>query len=258
MIRSLYTAISGMITQEARQDVITNNLANANTTGFKGDNLAVKKFDDVLIQNYDKQVGGKNVRNVIGSLSNGAKVDDVNTDFSQGTIENSDSSTDFALEGRGFFTVQRANGLENGTYYTRDGHFHVNMNGILVTDSGDAVMARDGAGNSTTIDAGNGKLTCDANGNISIDGVQKYKLQVADFNDYNSLTKVGDNLYQGAAPTDGTALVRQNALEKSNINVVSEMVNMMTTMRTFETNQRIVQSIDETLNKVVNEVGSVR
>ena len=154
MIRSLYTAISGMITQEARQDVITNNLANANTTGFKGDNLAVKKFDDVLIQNYDKQVGGKNVRNVIGSLSNGAKVDDVNTDFSQGTIENSDSSTDFALEGRGFFTVQRANGLENGTYYTRDGHFHVNMNGILVTDSGDAVMARDGSGNSTTIDAG--------------------------------------------------------------------------------------------------------
>ena len=81
MIRGLYTSISGMITQEARQDVITNNLANANTVGFKSDNLTVRRFNDVLIQNYDKVVGGKNVRNEIGSLSLGSKIDSVNTEL---------------------------------------------------------------------------------------------------------------------------------------------------------------------------------
>lgn len=258
MIRGLYTAVSGMITQEAREDVITNNLANANSTGFKSDNLTVKKFDDVLIQNYDKQVNGKNVRNIIGSISNGSRIDDVNVDFTQGNIESTESNTDFALEGRGFFTVQRDNGLDTGTYYTRDGRFHVNMAGILVNDSGDAVMARDTAGNNTTINVGNGKLECDANGNIIVDGEPKYTFQIVDFDDYNTLKKVGDNLYQGAAPVEGTALVRQNSLEKSNVNVVNELVNMMTTMRSFETNQKIVQSLDETLNKAVNEVGTVR
>ncbi|NMM61434.1 flagellar basal body rod protein FlgG [Clostridium sp. P21] len=259
MIRSLYTAISGMITQEAKQDVITNNLANATTVGFKGDNLAVKKFDDVMIQNYDKIVGGKNVRNVIGSISLGSKIDAVNTDFTQGSIQSTDKSTDFAIEGKGFFTVQRNNGVDNGQYYTRDGHFHVNISGVLVNDSGDTVLARNLQNNSLgPVNVGNGELSCDINGNLSINNVKMYKLYTVDFNDYNGLKKAGDNLYQGTNPTENTAIVRQKALEKSNINVINEMVSMMTTMRTFETNQKIVQSIDETLSKAANEIGSVR
>ena len=131
MIRGLYTAISGMITQEAKQDVITNNLANANTVGFKQDNLAAKQFDDVLISNCDKISGGKNVKTNIGTLSLGSGIDEVKTDFTQGMIESTDKSTDFAIDGRGFFEVSRNDGVATNTYYSRDGHFHVNTAGYL-------------------------------------------------------------------------------------------------------------------------------
>ncbi|MBC2580669.1 flagellar basal-body rod protein FlgG [Clostridium sp. DJ247] len=259
MIRGLYTAVSGMITQEAKQDVITNNLANANTVGYKGDNLSIKRFDDVLLQNYDKVVGGKNVKNVIGSLSLGSEVDSVNTNFTQGMIQSTDKPTDFAIKGKGFFTVQRNDGINNTEYYTRDGHFHVNMNGVLVNDSGDIVIARNLQTNQLEpINVGNGKITSDVNGNISVNNVKMYKLYTVDFGDYKNLKKVGDNLYAGTNPTEVNSTVRQNSLERSNINIINEMSDMITTMRSFETNQKIIQSLDDTLGKAVNEVGSVR
>lgn len=259
MIRGLYTAVSGMITQEAKQDIITNNLANANTVGFKADNLSIRKFDDVLLENYDKVSGGKNVRNVIGSISNGSKLDSVNTDFTQGMIQSTDKTTDFAIDGKGFFTVQRNDGTNNGQYYTRDGHFHVDMNGILVNDSGDKVMGRNLQTNQLEpINVGNDNLISDVNGNISVNGNRMYKLYTVDFNDYKTLKKTGDNLYQGNNPTENNALVKQKSLEKSNINIISAMSDMITTMRSFETNQKVVQSLDETLGKLVNDVGTVR
>lgn len=259
MIRGLYTAVSGMITQEAKQDVITSNLGNSTTVGFKQDNLAIRRFDDVLLENYDKVVGGKNVRNEIGTLSLGSRVDSVNTDFTQGMIQDTGKPTDFAIDGKGFFTVQRNDGINNGQYYTRDGHFHVNMRGILVNDSGDAVIGRNLATNQLEpINVGDGKLTSDVYGNISINDNKAYKLYTVDFNDYNSIKKIGDNLYQGNNAAENNAIVKQNSLEKSNVNVINEMTNMITTMRSFETNQKIVQSMDETLGKAVNEVGSVR
>jgi len=260
MIRGLYTAVSGLITQEAKQDVITNNMANINTVGFKGDNLAVKKFDDVLISNYDKVLGGKNVKNVIGSLSMGSRIDEVNTDFTAGMLQETDKWTDFAIEGQGFFTVLRNDGISSKEMYTRDGHFHVNGAGFLVNDSGDNVLGKNLAtGKNEPIYVGKGKANSDNEGNLSIDGNAKYKLATVDFEDYKSLKKVGDNLYEGTNPIDtGNVTVKQNALEKANVNVINEMVNMMSVMRTFETNQKVVQAMDETLGKAVNEVGTVR
>lgn len=259
MIRGLYTAVSGMITQEAKQDVITNNLSNSTTVGFKQDNLAIRRFDDVLLENYDKVVGGKNVRNELGTLSLGSKVDSVNTDFTQGMVQDTGKPTDFAIDGKGFFTVQRNDGVNNGQYFTRDGHFHVNMRGILVNDTGDAVIGRNLTTNQLEpINVGNGKIASDIYGNISIDGNPMYKLYTVDFNDYNSIKKAGDNLYQGNNAVENNAIIKQNSLEKSNVNVINEMANMITTMRSFETNQKIIQSLDETLGKAVNEVGSVR
>ncbi len=264
MIRSLYTSVSGLITQEAKQNVITNNLANVNTVGFKGDNLSVKKFDDVLIQNYDKLVNGKNVQNIIGTLSQGSAIDGVNTSITQGMIESTDKWSDFAIEGRGFFAVQRDNNGLNNTFFSRDGHFHANSQGYLVNDSGDRVLASAVDGNGQTVGApapvrANGeelKLKTDGTFNL---GEQSYKFTTVDFQNYDSLRKIGDNLYQGDNPLQsGEVLVKQNSLEKSNVNVINEMVNMMTTMRTFESNQKVLQSIDETLGKAVNEVGTVR
>lgn len=255
MIRGLYTAVSGMISLEAKQDTISSNLSNAATVGYKADNLAFKKFEDVLIQNHDKKLGGKNVPNTIGRLSMGNKIDAVDTLFTQGIIQDTGKATDFALEGRGFFTVQN-----NGrNYYTRDGHFHIDTRGFLVNDSGYNVMGMNrNTGATEAINVGNRKMSTDVNGTIRLDGVPSYNLNISDFNNYNSLRKIGDNLFEGANAQRINGTVRQNAIEKSNVNITNEMINMLTTMRSFETNQKIVQSLDETLGKAVNEVGAVR
>lgn len=264
MIRGLYTSVSGLITQEARQDVVTNNLANINTVGFKGDNLSVRKFNDVLIHNYDKKVNGKNVKNVIGSLSQGSEIDVVKTTYTQGLIQSTDKETDFAIEGSGFFTVSRNMLGTEKQFYSRDGHFHVNGAGYLVNDSGDAVLAKqldnnlNAVGEPKPIYVGNNNIVSDNLGNLSV-GDAKYKFQTVNFQNYDELKKVGDNLYEGANPIEVNNVgIRQKSLEKSNVNVINEMVNMMTIMRTFESNQKVVQAMDETLGKAVNEVGSVR
>jgi flagellar basal-body rod protein FlgG len=256
MIRGLYTAVTGLITQEAKQQVITSNLANSNTVGFKSDNLSTKKFKDVLIQNYDKIENGKNSRNIIGSLSMGSEIDETNTSFTQGVLQQTDKATDFAIDGRGFFSVQKSDG---GIYYTRDGHFNVNSKGYLVTDGGDFVLGtNESTGEIEPIKVDNSDIVSDENNNIFLNNNIAYKFNVVDFDDYSSLKKVGDNLYSGQPNGNTEITVKQKSLEKSNVNVVSEMINMMTVMRSFESNQKIVQSIDETLNKAVNEVGVVR
>lgn len=255
MIRGLYTAVSGMITLEAKQDVITNNIANANTNGYKVDNLSIKSFKDVLIENKDKVLAGQNVSNSIGRLSLGAAINGTNVDYSQGVLQDTGKDTDFAIEGKGFLVVQR----NNKNYYTRDGHFRINSQGYLVTDIGDQVMGTDSTGKMGPIFIGNGKLSLDVNNNILVDGKNVSKLATADFNDYNSLKKVGDNLYEGENPDyNGKVYVKQKALEKSNVNIITEMVNMMTVSRSFETNQKMIQTIDETMAKAANEVGAVR
>lgn len=272
MIRGFYSAVSGMITCEAKQDVITNNIANANTVGFKNDDLSVKKFNDVLIQHCEKE-GNHNVRKNIGKLCLGSKIDDLSTKFTQGMINNTGKPTDFALEGRGFFQVKR---VDNGEVnYTRNGHFHVNTKGILVDDMGNHVLANNGQ----DIKVGTGKIQMNGNNgdirivdDIDANGVKtsrNYKMDLMDC-DLKHLKKVGDNMYKVIGNTnirtDGRhwlnpqnkIMIKNSCLEKSNVNVVREMIDMMTVMRAFESNQKVIQSIDETLGKTVNEVGAIR
>ncbi|MCY6483703.1 flagellar hook-basal body complex protein [Clostridium aestuarii] len=258
MIRGIYTAVSGLITQEARQDVISNNLANANTVGFKSDNLIAKKFDDVLLENYDKEINGKNVKNTLGKLSMGSEIDETFTNYGQGVVENTNRDTDFAINGSGFFAVSRENGFNKENYYTRNGHFHINNAGYLVNDQGDKVLAKNiETNNIEPIYVGKGKINCNESGEISIDKSIAYKLYIANFKDNNSLEKVSENLYKGENPLQSNSKIRQYALEKSNVNVMNEMTNMMMTLRMFESNQKAVQSIDASLEKTVNEVGKV-
>lgn len=254
MIRSLYTAVTGLITQEAREDVITNNMANADTNAFKSDDLEVSSFKNVLLQNYAKTVGNKYERTILGNVSLGSEIDSTDTQFTQGQLQPEDSDTDFAINGRGFFSVLRDNGTDpQKVYYTRDGEFHVNTDGYLVDNSGDFVLAKGGG----KIQIGNNAISSDDYGNISAGG-RNYQLDTVDFADYNKLQKMGDNLYEGDNPIQNAVVqVKQKCLEKSNVNLVKEMVDMISTMRTFETNQKVVQSIDETLSKTANDVGKV-
>ncbi len=257
MIRSLYSAVSGMIVQQSKEDVITNNMANSETNGFKGDNLMIKNFKNVMISNSSNIVNGKNVRNNIGTISLGSDVDATATDFTQGTIASTDSEDDFAIDGRGFFTVNQGAGSQN--YYTRNGHFHVNMQGDLMDESNNNVMGKNLAtGNVEKINVGSGKLTSDSYGNLSVNGKPAYSFSLVDFSNYNSLQKVGNNLYSGTNPIlNANVSVQQKALEGSNVNSINAMTDMMTTMRNFQTNQKVVSAIDETLGEAVNQVGKV-
>lgn len=260
MIRSLYTAVSGLISLENRQANVTNNITNSNTTGFKGDNLSIKSFDDVMIQNRDKIVNGKNVNQRIGTLSLGSKIDSVDTAFTQGIIKSTDKPTDFAIEGRGFFAIQRQTDNGNEVLYTRDGNFKVGNDGYLINTNGDRVLgANKNTGALEPIFIGGDKFILDKNNNLYIGNRATHTLATADFQDYKSLEKIGDNYFKGENPIyNAQVWVTQGALEGSNINISNEMVNMITTMRSFETNQKVVQTIDETLGKAANEIGVVR
>lgn len=256
MIRGLYTAVSGLVTLESKQANISNNIANANTTGYKSDNLIMKSFDEVMLQNKDKVVNGRNVRQQLGTISLGAKVDTVNTAFTQGVLKNTDKQTDFAIEGRGFFIIQKGNEI----VYTRDGNFKVGTDGYLMNTSGDKVLGvNKNTGAIEPIFVGADKIVIDNENNIYVGDRATHTLGTADFEDYNSLKKIGDNYYSGDnAVLNANVSVTQGALETSNVDVTTEMVDMITTMRSFETNQKIFQMLDETLDKAANQIGSVR
>lgn len=256
MIRSLYTSVSGLITLENKQSTITSNIANANTTGFKADTLSMKSFDEVLIQNKEKISGGRNVKNPIGTLSLGAEIDSTDTRFTQGLLKQTGKPSDLAIDGRGFFTVQSG----NETVFTRDGSFKVANDGYLTTSGGDRVL---GTNNNTgvmePIFVGTNNFVIDNYNGVNVNGTSTHSLALADFNDYGTLSKVGENNYAGENPVYNTQVwVSQGYLEQSNVNISNEMVEMMTTMRNFETNQKMIQTIDSTLGKAANEIGAVK
>ena len=255
MIRSLYTAVSGMITLENQQSTIVNNISNANTTGYKSESLITKSFQEVLLQNKDKVVGNTNVTEKLGTINLGVKIDDVVTKFTQGDLKETSKSNNFAINGRGFFVVQRGDEI----LYTRDGSFRVDNDGYLITTTGDRVMGiNNSTGNMEGIFVGNRDYVLDKNNNINIDGGATHRLALADFEDYSTLSKIGDNYYSGDNPIyNAKVTVHQGFLEMSNVNVTNAMVDMITVMRSFETNQKIINMLDETLSKAANEIGSV-
>lgn len=256
MIRSLYTSVSGLITLENKQAAITNNITNANTTGFKGDTLSMKSFDEVLIQNKDKVLGVRNVKNPIGKLSLGAEIDSVDTRFTQGLLKPTNNPTDLSIDGRGFFAVQRG----NQTIFTRDGSFRVANDGYLITNGGEPVLGiNKESGEMEPIFVGTKNFAIDNYNRVNVNGKSTHTLALADFEDYGTLKKIGDNNYVGENPLyDKQVWAAQGYLEQSNVNLSNEMVEMITTMRNFETNQKMVQTIDETLGKAANEIGAVR
>lgn len=255
MIRSLYTAVSGMITMENKQNTVTNNMANANTTGYKSQNLCTKSFDDVLIQNMDKITNGTNKRQELGKLSLGVAIDTVNTKFTQGDFKDTGKVGDLAIDGRGFFAVRSG----NQTFYTRDGQFRVNNQGNLSNNSGDLLLGINNVtGVMEPINVSSDEFIVDKYNNVIVNGVATHKVAIADFADYASLKKAGDNYYTGDNPTYiQNSTIHQRFLESSNVNVTNEMVDMLTVMRNFESAQKFVTMIDESMGKAANEVGKV-
>lgn len=256
MIRGFYTSVSGLIALQNDQEVTTNNIANINNTGYKKRELTKSSFEDVMISNRQKVVGDKNVKNDIGTLSLGVKVNDVESIFTQGTIKATDSATDFAIDGRGFFVAQNG----NKEVYTRDGNFKINNQGYLITNDGSQVLGiNSSTGNKEPIYIGDSKFSIDGENNINIDGIGiTDKLLTADFQNYNNLQPLGDNYSTLDNPIYNAKVnVRQGFLEGSNVDPSTEMVKLMEIKRQFETNQKFVKMQDETVQKAASELGRV-
>lgn len=256
MIRGLYTSVSGLIALQNDQEVTTNNIANINNTGYKKRELTKSSFDDVMISNRQKVVGDKNVRNDIGTLSLGVKVNDVESIFTQGTLKSTDNATDFAIDGRGFFVAQNG----DKEVYTRDGNFKINNQGYLITNDGSQVLGTNLAtGQREPIYIGNSKFSLDAENNINIEGIgTTHKLLTADFTNYKNFEPIGDNYSTIDSPIyDAKVNVRQYFLEGSNVDPSAELIKLMEIKRQFETNQKFVKMQDETVQKAASELGRV-
>lgn len=264
MVKGLYTAWSGMVNEMNRMDVMTNNLANADTNGYKKEGATSQTFHEQLAVKIKDQ-SDLNMPVRLGGMYPGVKIGETYTDYSQGSFQVTDSQYDVALDGEGFFAVSftSKNG-ETSVKYTRDGAFTVNTQGFLVTKDGDYVLNQAGAEN--TDPGENNFIQLDPNlpfqidelGNIRQNDQIVAQLGVIDFEDYNYLEKYGENLYQtvdGATLAPSDARVRQGYIEASNVNVVTEMVNMITITRAYESNQKVIQTVDSMLDKAVNTVG---
>lgn len=257
MIRGLYTSVSAMITNQQKQNVVVNNLANMDTNGFKSKQLLMKSFDELKLDSYNNYVNGTKQKQELGGISPGVSMDETITNFNQGPIRQTDNKMDVAIQGKGFFAVSDAAGNQ---FYTRNGNFRTDNQGDLITSEGYYVLGTNTAtGAVGHINVGNKKFEVEKNNTISIDGNPMYKFNMVDFGDYNKLKKEGDNLYsgEGGVPANN-ALTVQNAVESSNVDMVSEINNMMTISREYEANQKIIQAMDSKLARIANEIGSVR
>jgi len=246
MIRGLYISGTGMLTTQKTMDVITNNVTNVETVGYKDEKMLSQTFASMLIERiHDPSVIAMRET---GPLEPGVHIDRIITNFSQGSMDVTNQSVDFALAGPGWFVVD----TPQGERYTRAGNFHVAPNGYLVNPDGYGVM-----GESGPILVGSDDFTVLEDGTVQVAGASIDRMQMITFDDDGKLRKQGDNLYynhEGAQQIARGCIVKQGILEMSNVQVGQTMVDMIVTYRMYEVNQKMVQMADETLGMAVRDV----
>lgn len=250
MERGLYTAGTAMLTLQKQMDVVANNFANVQTVGFKEDSMVSRSFNDMLISRIN-DTNVVNTYNEVGPHNLGIHVDSVLTNFVTGSLTQTDKKTDMAIDGDGFFVVQ----TPQGERYTRNGEFAVTRDGILITNDGYAVMGENGI-----INVGGGDFTVNTSGDVMVDGEIAGRIRLVSFADNGGLRKEGNNLYNNfsaGAAIDSNAQIRQYMVESSNVSMVDNVVDMMTIYRNYESNQKVIQIIDGTLNKAANDLGKI-
>lgn len=255
MMRSLNTAATGMAAQQLNLDTISNNLANVNTSGYKAQRA---EFQDLIYQTYrlsGASGGGSAAQPVAMQVGLGAQFASTASNFSNGPLQATSNPLDVAIEGEGFFKIELPSGQ---SAYTRDGAFKVSANGELVTNDGYLVQPN------ITVPAGATSLTIAPNGTVSAlvpgqsDPQQLGQLKLTLFANPAGLTRIGQNLYMaGGASGDpqektpaqeGAGQVRSGFLEGSNVEIVTEMVRMITAQRAYEINSKAIQTADDMLS----------
>ncbi|QAA21536.1 flagellar hook-basal body protein [Sporolactobacillus terrae] len=269
MIRGIYTSAAGMIAQQRRQQTLSNNLNNLDTPGYKSDRSSLRTFPEQLIE----RLGGDNEANrEVGSLATGVYQDEMNPDFTQGTVTETGKATDVALitsslpvnpqtgaqEGALLFNVRTTGG---DLRYTRNGHFTLSPEGDLTDSSGNQVLSS--AGQPIQLPSDDFQVAAD--GTIQADGNNYGQIGVSYAADTNPLVKEGTGLFrstngdlpQAAANAQINYNVNQGFVEGSNVQADQTVTDMMEAYRSFEANQKVLQIIDGTLDKAVNQVGRV-
>lgn len=257
MVKGLYTAYTGMINEQHRMDTLTNNLANSTTVGFKKEGSTSQSFDAVLALKVKDTSEPANIPKRIGYNNPGVKIGENYTDWSQGSFKITDNTYDLALSGNGFFEIEFTNKAgETSTKYSRDGSFTLTQEGYLVTKDGNYVMGSKGRIKLDPLS----DATVDQGGAIWQNNEVVDTLRIVDFEDYNYLKKYGENLMEpveGAQFKDADYKVFSGYLEMSNVQIVTEMVDLIAITRQYEANQKIIKSIDSTLEIAANQLGRV-
>lgn len=256
MVRGLYTAYTGMVNEQKRLDVISNNLANSATVGYKTERVANQAFDDMLtVKIRDNSTGYCN--QPIGNMSLGVKIGETYTDYGQGAFVETGNTFDLAIDGQGFFTLRcPTKDGSSVTRYTRNGCFKMTQDGYIVDVNGNHLQGS-GGDIQVPVDA---TITIDSMGGIYANGTYVDTLAMTDFEDYDYIEKYGDNLYQvvdGATEKTATCYINQGYTEQSNVNVVSEMVDMITVTRAYEAGQKVMQTVDDMLDASCNSIGRI-
>ncbi len=288
MLRGLYTATSGMMAQQRRHDTITNNIANLNTPGFKAENPMIRSFPEYLIQRVGETPRGS-IAPKLGRIAQGVFVEEKVPTFVQGDLNETGNMFDFALvsnlqvedaafdrsgkfvsedgevifQPQAFFTVLDENGQRR---YTRGGKFVVDSQGQVVTPSGHKVL---GVNGEPILMNGRADIKIDKQGNVydNLTGLRITDVQpflISRVENPNKLVREGHGVFslgedEEVRPVERGDLVEihQKHLERSNVDPTQSMVEMMTAMRAYEANQKVIQFYDRSLEKAVNDVGRV-
>ena len=246
MIRGWYIGASGMNAQQSRLDAISNNLANVDTTGFKKEIPVSKEFSELLLRRtkadgiYKTPFGSADAAPIIGKIGLGVETNEFYTSFEQGSFKSTDTNTDFALGGKGFFVVQ----TPDGERFTRNGDFLLGKEGILLTKEGYPVLGESGP----------------IKDNALID-----RFKIVRFDNERYLKKQGSSLWKTnniagdyhIAEGSERPQVLQAYTETSNVNVVNEMVQMIEVNRAYEANQKSIETEDEMLGNLWNKTAAV-
>ncbi|GGH84158.1 flagellar basal-body rod protein FlgG [Pullulanibacillus pueri] len=269
MLRGYYTAASGMLAQMQRQQVLTNDIANANTPGYKADQTSLRSFKDVLISRLSGVSSSQN----LGGLSTGVYLQEGIPDFSMGTLNETGKSTDLALvptevpadqkngqPGALFLTVQQADG---STRYTRNGNLSVDALGRLETSDGNLILGT----NNRPITVSSEDFQVASDGTVYDNGRVSGQLNIGYAANSAQMVKEGNGLYkageQGAVLPSAVGnqqigySIKQGFLEQSNVSPEEAMTDLMNTYRTFQANQQVLKAYDQSMQLVANKVGQV-
>jgi flagellar basal-body rod protein FlgF len=223
----LYIAASGMQAEQVRQDQLANDLSNASTPGYKSDSSVQQSFGSMLLANTA-------TGQTVGSLQTGVGLGAPIVDTTAQPLQQTGQPLDFGIQGNGFFAVRTAQGVQ----YTRDGQFQSNAQGLLVDSEGDQVLSQNGA-----------PIAVSAGGTVPASSVGIFNV--------TGLANQGNNLYSGSVSGPGAGAVRQGELEQSAVDPVSTMVNMMTSLRTYQSGENAIQAIDGTMQESAQSVASI-